>query len=260
LVTSERGAALHDLLTILRRRYPLASVVLSPSLVQGTEAPASLRRALADVQDRVDVVIVARGGGSLEDLWCFNDEGLARAIAACPVPVVSAVGHETDVTIADFVADVRAPTPSAAAELVSPDLEELRAQIRSLSGMALATIRDLLRDQRRGLAMAGARLSPASLEQDVRDDAEELRRLGGGLLDAATRLLRATSERIESLGARLDVVSPLGTLRRGYAIVERNDGRVVTDARDVQESDALAVRLRDGRLHVHVDSKKEETS
>jgi len=258
LVTSERGAAVHDLVTILRRRYPLAAVILSPSLVQGAEAPASLRRALADVQDRVDVVIVARGGGSLEDLWCFNDEGLARAIAACPVPVVSAVGHETDVTIADFVADVRAPTPSAAAELVSPDIEELRVQIRALAETALATMRDLLRDRRRGLALAGSRLSPASLQQEVREDGERLLRLGRGLRDATARMFRATSERLESLEARLDVVSPLGTLRRGYAIVEGDDGRVVTDARGVQESDSLVVRLRDGRLHVHVDSKQEE--
>lgn len=257
LVTSEQGAALHDLVTILRRRYPLAAVVLSPTIVQGEEAPASLRRALADVQDRVDVVVVARGGGSLEDLWCFNDEGLARAIAACPVPVVSAVGHETDVTIADFVADVRAPTPSAAAELVSPDLEELRAQVRSLGQTAVDTMRDLLRDSRRGLALSGGRLSPESLQREVRDDGERLQRLGRGLRDSAIRFLRTATERLASFEGRLDAVSPLGTLRRGYAIVEREGGRVVTDAHEVHETDALAVRLRDGRLHVHVDSKEE---
>lgn len=258
LVTSEHGAAVHDLVTILRRRYPLAEVVLSPSLVQGTEAPASLRRALADVQDRVDVVLVARGGGSLEDLWCFNDEALARAIAACPVPVVSAVGHETDVTIADFVADVRAPTPSAAAELASPDVEELRAHLCSLAETALAAVHDLLRERRHGLALAGGRLSPASLQQEVREDGEQLRRLGRDLRDSIVRTLRAASERLASLEGRLDAVSPLGTLRRGYAIVERDDGRVVTHARAVQASDALVVRLQDGRLHVHVQSKEEE--
>src|SRR5437899_6776642 len=121
VVTSEIGAVVHDIVTILRRRYPIAHVVVAPALVQGPGAPASLRRALAVLADRVDVVILARGGGSLEDLWCFNDEGLARAVASCRVPVVSAIGHETDVTIVDFVADVRAATPSAAAELVSPD-------------------------------------------------------------------------------------------------------------------------------------------
>ncbi len=256
LVTSERGAAVHDLVTILRRRYPLAAVVLSPSLVQGEEAPASLRRALADVQDRVDVVIVARGGGSLEDLWCFNDEALARAIAACPVPVISAVGHETDTTILDFVADVRAPTPSAAAELVSPDVQELRKHILSLAETALTTIRDLLRDRRRGLALAGGRLSPASLQKEFREDGEALGRLGRGLLDGIARIFRSTGEQLASLDDRLDAVSPLGTLRRGYAIVEREDGHVVTEARTVEASDPLVVRLRDGRLHVHVDSKE----
>ncbi len=258
LVTSERGAAVHDLVTILRRRYPLAAVLLSPSLVQGADAPASLCRALADVQDRVDVVIVARGGGSLEDLWCFNDESLARAIAACPVPVVSAVGHETDTTIADFVADVRAPTPSAAAELVSPDVEELRAQIRSLGDTAVASMRDLVHDRRRDLGLAASRLSPASLQREVAQGGDRLRRLGRGLLDSAARRLQTASDRLAALEARLDAVSPLGTLRRGYAIVERDGGGVVTSARAVQDSESLAVRLQDGRLHVRVTSKEEE--
>lgn len=258
LVTSEHGAVVHDLVTILRRRYPLAEVVLSPSLVQGPEAPASLRRALADVQDRVDVVIVARGGGSLEDLWCFNDEGLARAIAACPVPVVSAVGHETDVTIADFVADVRAPTPSAAAEIVSPDLEELRGRMRSHAETIVASIRDLVRDRHHALALAGGHLSPAHLQQEVRDDGEQLRRLGRDLRASILRLFRMASERLTSLEGRLDAVSPLGTLRRGYAILEHEDGRVVTRAGAVQESDPLVVRLQDGRLHVQVKSKEEK--
>ena len=258
LVTSGSGAALHDLLTILRRRYPLADVVLSSTLVQGEEAPASLRRALTDVQDRVDVVVVARGGGSLEDLWCFNDEMLARAIAACPVPVVSAVGHETDVTIADFVADVRAPTPSAAAELVSPDVEELRAQVHSFGRTAVTTMRGLLRDARRGLALPGGRLSPESLRREVQEDGERVRRLGRTLRDSASRLLRTATERLASLEDRLDAVSPLGTLRRGYAMVERPDGGLVPLARAVRSSDALIVRLQDGRLHVHVESKEED--
>ena len=257
LVTSEHGAVVHDLVTILRRRYPLASVVLSPSLVQGTEAPASLRRALTQVQDRVDVVIVARGGGSLEDLWCFNDEGLARAIAGCPVPVISAVGHETDFTIADFVADVRAPTPSAAAELVSPDVAELRVHLRSLGEASLAAIRDAMREREKAVAVAGARLSPAGLRDEIADGGSRLQKLGRRLKDSALRGLAGCSDRLDALADRLDAVSPLGTLRRGYAIVEREDGHVVTLARAVQASDALAVRLQDGRLHVHVSSKEE---
>ncbi len=257
LVTSERGAVLHDAVTILRRRFPLADVVVSPALVQGPEAPASLRQSIAAVQDRVDVVVLARGGGSLEDLWCFNDEGLARTIAACPVPVVSAVGHETDVTIADFVADVRAPTPSAAAELVSPDAEELRAHLRSLAEACLGAIRDGLRERERSVAVAGGHLSPAALESEVEESRERLRKLGRGLRDSAGRMLSVQFEWLDALADRLDAVSPLGTLRRGYAIVERDEGDVVTLARAVRVSDPLVVRLQDGRLHVHVDSKQE---
>ena len=257
LVTSERGAVLHDLVTILRRRYPLAAVLLSPSLVQGAEAPASLRRALALVQDRADVVIIARGGGSLEDLWCFNDEGLARAIAQSPIPVISAVGHATDFTIADAVADVRAPTPSAAAELVSPDAEELQAHLRSLAESARAAIRDGLREGERAVAAAGARLSPTGLQGNLRNGGERLAKLGPGLRDFARLALAGCSDRLDGLGDRLDAVSPLGTLRRGYAIVECEDGRVVTQARAVRSSDPLVVRLQDGRLHVHVTSKEE---
>lgn len=258
LVTSERGAVLHDLVTILRRRYPLAEVVLSPALVQGTEAPVSLRHALVAVQGRVDLVILARGGGSLEDLWCFNDEGLARAIASCPVPVVSAVGHETDVTIADFVADVRAPTPSAAAELVSPDSRELRAHLASLAEASLAAIRDALRDRRTAIAAAGGRLSPHTLQGEVGASAERLTKLGRALRDAVIRTLKSQSGQLESFADRLDAVSPLGTLRRGYAIVERDGGGVVTLARLVRIADSLVVRLQDGRVHVHVDSKQED--
>lgn len=258
LVTSERGAVLHDLVTILRRRYPLADVVLSPALVQGPEAAASLRQALASLQGRVDLVIVARGGGSLEDLWCFNDESLARAIAACPVPVVSAVGHETDVTIADFVADVRAPTPSAAAELVSPDSEELAAHLGSLAEASLAALRDALRDRRKAVAAAGGRLSPLTLRNQVVESAARLDKLGRGLRDVAVRMLTTRSEHLDSAADRLDAVSPLGTLRRGYAIVERAMGGVVTLARSVRPLDNLVVRLQDGRLHVHVESKQED--
>src|SRR5881392_3007086 len=133
VVTSEIGAVVHDIVTILRRRYPMAHVIVAPALVQGPGAPASLRRALTAVADRVDVIIVARGGGSLEDLWCFNDEAVVRAIAASPVPIVSGVGHETDFTLADFAADLRAPTPSAAAELVAPDVAQLQMQVDDLA-------------------------------------------------------------------------------------------------------------------------------
>ena len=258
LVTSEAGAVLHDVVTILRRRFPLAAVVLSPATVQGPEAAASLRDALLRVQDRADLVILARGGGSLEDLAAFNEEGLARAIAACPVPVVSAVGHETDVTIADFVADVRAATPSAAAELVSPDAHELSAQVASFGAALTDSARTVLRERRTGLAAAGHRLSPRSFLRDLQAARERLARGGADLLDTAHRQLKEGRDALASLAGRLDAVSPFATLRRGYAIAERVDGGLVTRIGDASLGERLLLRLQDGGLHVHVDSKEED--
>ncbi|MGI0148520.1 MAG: exodeoxyribonuclease VII large subunit [Thermoplasmata archaeon] len=252
VVTSEVGAAVHDILTILRRRFPIAEVVVAPALVQGPEAPASLRRALAAVADRVDVVILARGGGSLEDLWCFNDEGLARAVAACRVPVVSAIGHETDVTVADFVADVRAATPSAAAEIVSPDLREIGASVLEAGRSLLRGMHEILgaaRSQVRGL---GERLSPRGLRRGVEANRSLLERVRASLAALGPREVGRHRDRLDAIGRRLDVLSPFATLRRGYAIAERQDGHVVAHAADVTSGDALAVRFQDGRIQVRV--------
>lgn len=257
VVTSEAGAVLHDIVTVLRRRFPLAEVVLSPAFVQGPDSPASLRDALVRVQDRVDLVLVARGGGSLEDLEAFNDEALARAIASCPVPVVSAVGHETDVTIADFVADMRAPTPSAAAELVSPDVDDLSSQIASLGGTLVASLRNALRERRTGLAASGRRLSPQALRREIQSTRERLARGGADLLDTMHRQLKEGCDGLSSIAGRLDAVSPFATLRRGYAIAEHEDGGLVTRIEDASVGDPLLIRLQDGRLHVHVDDKEE---
>ena len=253
VVTSEIGAVVHDIVTILRRRYPIAQVVVAPALVQGPEAPASLRRALAVVADRVDVVILARGGGSLEDLWCFNDEGLARAVATCRVPVVSAIGHETDVTIADFVADVRAPTPSAAAELVSPDAVELTAQLHETGRLLAHEIREVLSARRARVKGFGERMSPRGLRRSVEANRARLREMRESLTSLGAREIVRHRERLGSTGRRLDLLSPLATLRRGYAIAEREDGHVVARAADVTAGDPLAVRFQDGRIHVHVN-------
>ena len=258
VVTSEVGAVVHDIVTILRRRYPIAHIVIAPALVQGPEAPASLRRALAFVADRVDVVIVARGGGSLEDLWCFNDEGLARAIAASRAPVVSAIGHETDVTIVDFVADVRAATPSAAAELVSPDATELMARINGAGRSLVGEIHEALRGARGRAKALRERLSPRGLQRGVEANRALLERSFAALSAVAPREVTRNRERLEGLGRRLDVLSPLATLQRGYAIAEREDGHVVAHAAEVGSGDALAVRFQDGRIRVHVNQEQEE--
>ncbi|MCI4371134.1 MAG: exodeoxyribonuclease VII large subunit [Thermoplasmata archaeon] len=253
VVTSESGAVLHDIVTILGRRFPLADVVVSPAIVQGPEAPASVRRALVEVARFVDVVILARGGGSLEDLWAFNDEALARAIAACPVPVISAVGHETDVTIADFVADVRAPTPSAAAELVSPDRGDLDARLVTIRRDLERGLRDAVREGATRLAALADRLSLKRLRMDIEVEGSRLGDIQHSLGVGIRRALRREGERLEALARRLDVLSPLATLRRGYAIVSREDGSLVARATDTIPQDEITVQLQDGRLHAHID-------
>jgi exodeoxyribonuclease VII large subunit len=253
VVTSEIGAVVHDIITILRRRYPLAEVVVAPALVQGPDAPASLRRALAVVADRVDVVILARGGGSLENLWCFNDEGLARAVASCRVPVVSAIGHETDVTIVDFVADVRAATPSSAAELVSPDAVEILAKVTDAGRILLREIHGRLDVGRARMRELAERLSPRGLRRGVEAKQTLLERTRAGLVALGPREIARHRDRLDAVGRRLDVLSPFATLRRGYAIAEREDGHVVARALDVVAGDALAVRFHDGRVRVRVE-------
>ena len=257
VVTSEIGAVVHDIVTILRRRYPIARIVVAPALVQGPGAPSSLRRALASVADRVDVVILARGGGSLEDLWCFNDEGLARAVAACRVPVVSAIGHETDVTIVDFVADVRAATPSAAAELVSPDAFRLEAQVDDAGRLLVQDVHHFLEASRTRLNRLGDRMSPQGLRRSVEANRVRLRRTYQALAAAGPREVGRHRDRLGVVAHRLDLLSPLATLQRGYAIAEREDGRIVAHAADVAGGDALAVRFQDGRIHVQVKDGEE---
>jgi len=257
VVTSEQGAVLHDIVTVLRRRWPLATIVLSPALVQGPEAPESLREALLRIQDRVDLVLLARGGGSLEDLWAFNHEALARAVAACPVPVVSAVGHETDVTIIDFVADVRAPTPSAAAEIVSPDAAELLAHIRDLGRSLLEQMGSALRERRTALGVLVDRLSPRALGRAIGEDRARLIRASRALVERIRGILVRREDGLAALQARLEAVGPMATLRRGYAIIEREGGRVLTRIADVALGEVLTLRLQDGKLRVHVDSIEE---
>src|SRR5438477_3198037 len=255
VVTSEIGAVVHDIVTILRRRYPIAHIVVAPALVQGPVSPASLRRALAVVADRVDVVIVARGGGSPEDLWCFNDEGLARAVASCRVPVVSAIGHETDVTIVDFVADVRAATPSAAAELLSPDSVELCARVNDAGRLLAQSIREIVSDARARVKGLGERMSPRGLRRSVEANRARLQQIREALTDFGPREILRHRERLGTVGRRLDLLSPLATLQRGYAIAEREDGHVVAHAAEVDVGEALAVRFQDGRIHVHVNEE-----
>ena len=255
LVTSPAAAALRDIINVLGRRYPLAEVLLAPTPVQGDAAPPRIVAALEALNAHadVDVIIVARGGGSLEDLWAFNDERVARAVAASRVPVICGVGHETDFSLADFSADVRAPTPSAAAELVAPDRAELRAQVAALTMAQVAALRGTIEERRWHLAEQTRtlkHLSPAVKLAQARQRTDDLL----ARAEAAMRhRLTLRRERLDGLSGHLVGVSPLGTLERGYAIVRhRETGTVVRSVEQVTPGDVLGVRVAGGEFEARV--------
>ncbi|HWI66002.1 MAG TPA: exodeoxyribonuclease VII large subunit [Symbiobacteriaceae bacterium] len=260
IVTATTGAAVRDMISICRRRFPGVRLLISPALVQGAEAPASLIRALGLVaqEPEVDVVIIGRGGGSLEDLWAFNDEALARAIRACPVPVVSAVGHETDFTIADFAADLRAPTPSAAAELVVPSRLDLQSTIDSLKLRLVSLTRRVIERKRyrlRALAERPVLQRPQGrLLQDRQRLDDLVRRLGF----AGGRRIERSRQRLGGLAGRLDALSPLAVLSRGYSITKNADGHVIRNTKETQVGETVSIMLHKGTLQARVESKTEE--
>jgi exodeoxyribonuclease VII large subunit len=251
VVTSHTAAALRDILNVLGRRYPLAEVLLSPTQVQGDAAPPQIVAAIEALNtcNDIDVMIIARGGGSLEDLWAFNDERVARAVAGSRIPTVCGVGHETDFSLADFAADVRAPTPSAAAELVAPDQTELRAYVAGLSAALVTALRGEIEERRWMLAeqvRALKHLSPQAQLAQARQRVDDLL----ARAEAATHHnLILSRERLAGLGGRLNSASPLGTLERGYAIVrQRETGSIVQSVEQVTRGDALDVRVVDGEF------------
>ncbi len=255
LVTSPNAAVLQDILNVLRRRYPLVEVILAPAAVQGVEAPPQLCAALEALNrlDGLDAIIIARGGGSLEELWAFNDERVARAIAASRYPVISGVGHETDFTIADFVADLRAPTPSAAAELAVPDREELAAQVEALSqrlALALQTQIEERRQQVEAQMRALRHLSPLARISSTRQRLDDLNERA---LSHMQHVLALQRERLYGARLALAGLSPLATLERGYAIV-RHLGRdeIVRNVTQVAAGDRLEVTVRHGRFQSEV--------
>ena len=255
IVTSSAGAAVHDMIRILRRRYPLAKVILLPVRVQGAEAPAEIAGAIryADRWQIGDVIITGRGGGSLEDLWAFNDERVARAISACKIPVISAVGHEPDVTISDFVADVRASTPSHAAETAVPDQMELRRFL-------LSSQQRLTKSQEKRLAAERQRLTdfaakrcltePTAFIQDKRMElVHRQQRLG----DLSQGQLVRKRQRFAAISAALDAMSPLKVLGRGYAVARDAEGRILKTYRDISVGDTVTVTLGEGGFTSRVE-------
>ena len=255
IITSSAGAAVHDMIRILRRRYPLAAVKLLPVRVQGAEAPPEIAGALryANRHRVADLIIVGRGGGSIEDLWAFNDERVARAIYDSAIPVISAVGHEPDVTIADFVADVRAATPSHAAELAVPDQTEL---LERMQGARLQMARsqkrrlELLRKRLEELSGKRALSDPLSVVQDKRLLLDHRQKELG---HAALVRLAEPKQRVAALAASLDALSPLKVLGRGFALVTDEKGRPLRRARDAAVGSQITARLSEGRLLCRVE-------
>jgi exodeoxyribonuclease VII large subunit len=253
VATSEAGAVFHDICRVLERRWPLAEVVLAPTAVQGPEAVPGIVAALGALnrEPSIDVIIVARGGGSLEDLWAFNEEPVARAVFGSAVPVVSGVGHETDTTICDFVADVRAPTPSAAAELVAPDRTEVSVRLSVAAGALLSTVERQMDEGRDGV-----RLAVTSIERtapDLNRDRQRTDDLTRSAQAAVEELVRGFQKGLYGFHLALRSLDPYATLERGYALVQR-DGHVIESVADTSVGERLNVRVRDGDFPVRVDS------
>src|SRR2546421_1659448 len=255
IVTSPQAAALRDMLRVLRSRYPLAEVILAPTLVQGVEAPASIAAALDLLNEHgeADVVIVGRGGGSIEELWAFNEEVVARAIARSRIPVISGVGHETDFTIADFVADYRASTPTAAAAAAVPDIEGWRSDILDKQQLLADVIEDYLGDLQEQLERTYyelERASPRGLLDRRRQQLDDVTSL---LQSHLQHILSLQNERLRGTALRLHALSPLLTIARGYAVVRRDvDGRIVTSTQQVRPGDTLTIQVTDGHIPVQV--------
>ncbi|ROV57559.1 exodeoxyribonuclease VII large subunit [Vibrio ponticus] len=300
IVTSKTGAALFDILDVLKRRDPSLPVIIYPTMVQGEEAAIQIAQAIgcANSRNECDVLIVGRGGGSLEDLWCFNSEILARTIAASQIPIISAVGHEVDVTIADFVADMRAPTPSAAAELVSRDNSHKAQGLATREQKLFAAMRYYFAEQKQSLRQLEHRLDRQHPNQQLQRQSQQLddldarlqramqrsiaqhqqkidrqlhriqlhsptkrlsmqqatlARLEQKLLDAMDRKLLKSRHQLALAAEKLDTVSPLATLKRGYSITQTEQGDVVHSAQDVKTGDTLITRLADGELRSTVN-------
>lgn len=257
IITSSAGAAVHDMIRILRQRYPIAKVLLLPVRVQGVEAPPEIVGAIryANRWRLADVIITGRGGGSIEDLWAFNDERVARAIYDSEIPVISAVGHEPDVTISDFVADCRASTPSNAAEIAVPDQRELFHLLQGTSNRILRAELNLLEKESRrlaGLADKRALKDPSAFLQDRKLYLDFMQQKLAG---TTRSLLEDDNRRFAQLAAKLDAMSPLKVLGRGYAMAQSMDGTVLKSVRQVNAGDRITVRLGEGALDCTVNHK-----
>lgn len=260
IVTSPTGAALRDMFNTLRRRYPLVRVVLASTPVQGEEAPVGIVDAI-DRLNRIvhpDVILLARGGGSIEDLWAFNDERVARAIVASLTPVITGIGHETDFTIADFVADLRAPTPTAAAEIATPDQVDLRLALNEASQRLDRSMMSALTIQDRQLASLRHLLNMSTPLSRIRRDRQRLDELSRRAQVSLIHSLRIRTARLAGMEQRMAALNPQAILQRGYALVTRADGRLVRSIQQAIPGEALRIRVSDGNFPVRVLASGEE--
>ncbi|MFH1851200.1 MAG: exodeoxyribonuclease VII large subunit [Candidatus Neomarinimicrobiota bacterium] len=251
VITSPTGAAIRDIIQVLQRRAPYLRIILRPALVQGDDAAADIVAALGEFADygQVDVLIVGRGGGSLEDLWPFNEEALARALAACPLPVISAVGHETDITIADLVADQRAATPSAAAELAAPAGREIAAELGHYSEVIGKNMQRIVENRFQAVDQLTARYGFRQPQQLLNYSRQRLAPVQRRLWQAPAGYLKLLNNRLDGLQHRLAALNPDNVLQRGYALARRRyDGKVLRAAGDLQIGEAFDLQLARGRI------------
>ena len=258
VVTSASGAAFWDIVNVLSRRCPLATLVFCPAQVQGEAAAQSMVQALdaLEQQGNCDVIILGRGGGSMEDLWCFNDEQLVKRVARCTVPLISAVGHETDFTLCDYAADLRAPTPSAAAELAAPDLSDLPEQLQDYAQRILAAGERMLSFKTRQILEQSDRLARLSPQKRLRQDEKKLQNLANTIQLSLKNGIMKREEHLQLQTARLRALDPLAKLSGGYGYITKQ-GRTVSSVREVSMGDVLTIRVCDGTVQAVVDQVSE---
>ncbi len=258
VVTSASGAAFWDIVNVLSRRCPLATLVFCPAQVQGEAAAQSMVQALdaLEQQGNCDVIILGRGGGSMEDLWCFNDEQLVKRVARCTVPLISAVGHETDFTLCDYAADLRAPTPSAAAELAAPDLSDLPEQLQDYAQRILAAGERMLSFKTRQILEQSERLARLSPQKRLRQDEKKLQNLANTIQLSLKNGIMKREEHLQLQTARLRALDPLAKLSGGYGYITKQ-GRTVSSVREVSMGDVLTIRVCDGTMQAVVEQVSE---
>lgn len=257
IVTSATGAALRDILNTLRRRLPIVEVLLAPSPVQGTEAPPALAKAIQSlILQSPDVIILARGGGSIEDLWAFNDERVVRAVANSPIPIICGVGHETDFTLSDFAADLRAPTPTAAAELATQiTLMDLTARVSSLQSLITNATVTILAENQNRLSSLRASLRYTSPDRRIQSEQQRVDELARRMYSSLLHRVQLQATHVQGMQRRLTALSPLAVLARGYAVVTRKeDGSVVS--RVAQASPEMKIRVSDGEFEVNKNTPR----